>query len=140
MSLLSKIKAVFKRPQAMHLQRGKRAEKLARTYLRQQGLRLIQANYPSRWGEIDLIMQEQSQQSNHMVFIEVRYRRQNQYGQAVYSITPSKQHRIKKTAQIYQQNNPLTLGQTCRFDVVLLSGELKQVKNTDIQWIKNAFQ
>ena len=138
MSLLSKIQALLK-PKPVHLQRGMKAEKISRQYLRQQGLLFIQANYHSRWGEIDLIMQEQTEQSNHLLFIEVRYRYDNQQGQAVQSINYKKQQRIKKTAQTYLKHHPLTLGQHCRFDVVLVGGVLKKVDNTEIQWIKNAF-
>lgn len=136
MFLLAKIGALFgQKPRAVHLQRGKRAEKLTRAYLRQQGLRLVQANYPSRWGEIDLIMQQLCGQSNVIVFIEVRYR---QDGQAIHSIGYQKQQRIKKTAQYYLQQQFSDIEPQCRFDVVLLSGDLSQ--SPSIEWIQNAFQ
>lgn len=114
-------------------QRGQAAEQLALCYLEQQGLRLIKQNFHSHQGEIDIIMR----QGESLVFVEVRQRSRHDYGSALESITPKKQHRIIQTAHYYLQRNPQQKNDPCRFDVVViepLSGEEK------IQWIKNAFQ
>ena len=52
------------------------SETIARKYLTQHGLKLIEQNYHSRYGEIDLIMQDQST----LVFIEVRQRSSQFFG------------------------------------------------------------
>lgn len=108
---------------------GDQAEQLAATYLQKQGLNLLEKNYRCRFGEIDLIMQDQKT----LVFAEVRLRRNLNFGGAASSITPQKQTRLIRTAQHFLngQHNP----PPCRFDVVLLN----DLSLADIEWIKNAF-
>ncbi|MGD2112733.1 MAG: YraN family protein, partial [Gammaproteobacteria bacterium] len=62
--------------------RGRNAEQQARQYLQAHGLRVLQCNYHSRHGEIDLVMQD----GDSVVFVEVRYRRQPRYGTAAESV------------------------------------------------------
>jgi putative endonuclease len=108
------------------VQIGKEAEDRALNYLEQKGLRLIQRNYRSRFGEIDLIMRD----GKTVVFIEVRYRRNRTFGGASHSITTQKQQRLLTTAeQFLQQHAPR---HPARMDVLALEGD-------DIEWIKNAF-
>ena len=80
---------------------GNAAEQLATEYLQAQGLRLLTRNYRSRFGEIDLIMQD----GKTVVFIEVRLRKSQNFGGAEASITSSKQHKIVMTAEYYLQEN-----------------------------------
>ena len=110
--------------------KGKTAEKLARDYLEKNGLRFIDKNFTSRYGEIDLIMQHH----DSVVFIEVRYRKNLNYGGAKASITFSKQQKIQKTALFYMQLKGREFN--ARFDVVAMNGENE---NLNIEWIKNAF-
>ena len=99
-------------------------------YLAQQGLKPIVSNYSCKLGEIDLIMQDQDVR----VFIEVRYRSQEDYGDALESVTPRKQRKIIRTAQYYLQENNLYDKIPCRFDVIAYDQDPKK-----IQWIKDAF-
>jgi putative endonuclease len=62
------------------------SEIIAQKYLTQHGLKLIEQNYHSRYGEIDLIMQDQST----LVFIEVRQRSSQLFGGAL-----DKDHQIE---------------------------------------------
>ncbi len=105
-------------------------EDLACEYLKNEGLTLITKNFFSRQGEIDLIMQHQ----NTLVFIEVRYRKNLDYGGAKESITPSKQNKIRKTALYYMKTKGREFN--ARIDVIAIIGENK---NQTIEWIKNAF-
>jgi putative endonuclease len=111
---------------------GEKAERLAQQYLEQNGLSLITSNYHCRSGEIDLIMDH----GNFLVFIEVRYRKNDIYGSAAESITRQKQRRLLATANHYLQNEKLYGDNSCRFDVITVSGQY----NPQIEWIKNAFQ
>ncbi len=114
-------------------QKGDKAEQKACHYLEKQGLTLITTNFTSRFGEIDLIMRDDPQ--DNLVFIEVRYRKNNHFGGAASSVTPQKQQRITKTALYYmQQNEP---DASARFDVIAIEGDI-QGENT-INWIVNAF-
>ncbi|MCW8933322.1 MAG: YraN family protein [Gammaproteobacteria bacterium] len=110
--------------------KGKTCENFALNYLTKNGLKLIEKNFNSRYGEIDLIMQHQ----NAVVFIEVRYRKNEDYGGAKASVTPTKQNKIQKTALYYMQKKGREMN--ARFDVIAISGEYS---NLTIEWIKNAF-
>jgi putative endonuclease len=109
--------------------RGAQAEQLAAQYLQQQGLKLVVQNYRSRYGEIDLIMQD----GTTVVFIEVRLRRNACFGGAAASIDARKQKRIISTAQHYLAS--LARVPLCRFDAVLLD----DAQGGNMQWLKNAF-
>ncbi len=109
---------------------GDNAENRACNYLQQQGLKLIECNYRSRRGEIDLVMQ----QDKTLVFVEVRLRTNDRFGSAAESITSRKQGRIIAAAQHYLLQQPSSLA--CRFDVVAISGK----EAPSIDWIPNAFQ
>ncbi len=109
---------------------GLEAEKLAATFLVNQGLKLIVQNYHCRFGEIDLIMRDGAS----LVFIEVRLRSNKSYGSAAASITPQKQQKLMLTAQHYLQQNPEK--NACRFDVLLMD----KVEIGAITWLKNALE
>lgn len=83
-------------------QQGNAAEHKARQILEAKGFRLVQANYHSRWGEIDLIMRD----GPALVFVEVRSRRSLRYGTPLESIVPAKQRRLMLTAQDYLLRHP----------------------------------
>ena len=108
---------------------GVKAEKQALLFLEQQGLTLVCQNYYCRLGEIDLIMID----DDTLVFIEVRYRKNSQFGGALASITPTKQKKIIKTARYYLaqcDDEPY-----CRFDAVAIESSFTQP-----MWLKDAFQ
>ena len=109
---------------------GKDAEARACGYLQAQGLQLVQRNYHSRRGEIDLIMQDK----DSLVFIEVRYRRQSRFGSAAESVNRHKQSKLIACANHYIQTHKERARQACRFDVVSIDGNMNS-----IDWIKNAF-
>ena len=108
---------------------GNQAEKVALSYLEQQGLTLIEKNYQTRLGEIDLIMQD----GKSIVFVEVRLRKNNIFGGASESITQAKQRKIAKVAQQFLQHHG---NQPCRFDAIVM--EKAEIQH--IQWIKHAFE
>lgn len=108
---------------------GYRAEQNARRFLQRQGLQWIANQYTCYYGEIDLIMKEKDQ----LVFVEVRYRRDNHYCSAVESIGPAKQQRLIRTAYHYLQSHHLMDRMDCRFDVIGIN------KKQKILWIKEAF-
>ncbi|MGD2112026.1 MAG: YraN family protein [Gammaproteobacteria bacterium] len=114
------------------LQKGLDAETLACEYLLGQGLVLVERNFRSRHGEIDLVMHER----DSLVFVEVRYRRESRYGSGAESIDRRKQARITACARYFIQCNPRTAERPCRFDVMAVSGNLLQPQ---IEWIRDAF-
>ena len=120
---------------------GSKTEASALAYLSRQGLRLIQKNYLCHHGEIDLIMKDQ----HGIVFIEVRYRKNNNYGSGAETVDYRKQKKICKTALHFLQNNHKLARQDIRFDIVSLSNKngnnsSNKHDQLDIDWIENAFQ
>lgn len=106
--------------------KGKYGEQLAYEYLQRQGLRLVARNYRNFRGEIDLIMDDQG----IIVFVEVKYRTSERFGNPLEAVDFKKQKRIKSIAYIYLAN--LGYEPQCRFDVVAILGK-------KIQWVKGAF-
>jgi putative endonuclease len=109
---------------------GRWAETYAKDFLISKGLRLIEQNYRSRFGEIDLIMQD----ARLLIFIEVRARFSTMYGDGAMSVTRAKQEKIIRTAALYIQHVNMHNKATVRFDVVSIDG-----KTQALTWIKNAF-
>lgn len=107
-----------------HKQIGDHAEQMALNYLVQRGLSLVQANFYSRFGEIDLIMRDRE----GYIFVEVKQRKAG-LSHAIESITPAKQRKLVKTAQYFL----LQLGRdvNCRFDAVVIGAD------NEIEWLKN---
>jgi len=114
---------------------GNQAETIALKYLCKHNLELIEQNYLTQAGEIDIIMLDKSEQT--LVFIEVRYRQNTQFGSATESVGRHKQAKLIRTAQYYLQRHSKYQEFICRFDVVGVESDLKY---PTINWIKNAFE
>lgn len=113
--------------------KGQLTENFAEQYLSKQGLTLIERNFHSRQGEIDLIMLD----GNTYVFIEVKYRKSKEFGGAIAAVSASKQKKIKQCITFYLHQSSLNEYNTpCRVDVVALEGDITQ---PDVTWLKNAF-
>ena len=104
---------------------GQAAETRALVFLQQQGLTLLQRNWHCRFGEIDLIMRE----GDYLVFIEVRYRRHQNFGGAIASIDAHKLSKLQHSISCYLQTYPTSL--PCRLDAVLLQAD------DPPQWLRN---
>lgn len=113
-------------------QSGAKWEKTAETFLLDHGLRLLERNFSSRFGEIDLVMQD----DETIVFVEVKYRKLNRHGSAAEAVTFHKQKRISRTAGWYLARNPHRANQYCRFDVISID---RSDTHQRINWIENAF-
>ncbi|MGF1546331.1 MAG: YraN family protein [Thiotrichales bacterium] len=108
-------------------QRGDAAEKTALSHLRAAGLDLIETNFRSRFGEIDLIMRD----GDSLVFVEVRYRKHSTFGGSAASVNRTKQQRLTRTGLIYLQARRIST--PCRFDVVAIGPD------GQLDWLRNAF-
>jgi putative endonuclease len=92
---------------------GNRGEDIAAKYLQQQGYRILQRNFRSRYGELDIICAQQG----ILVFVEVKTRTGTSFGSPEESITATKQAHIRKVALIYLDTYPQTFREI-RFDVI----------------------
>lgn len=112
--------------------RGRAAEERACRHLTAAGLRLLERNFHSRRGEIDLVMRE----GGTLVFVEVRYRRSNRFGSGAESVDGRKMARILAAARHYLQLHPEAADGPCRFDVVAIG---PGTGDRAIDWIRDAF-
>lgn len=107
---------------------GTTYEQAAGYYLEQHGYEILEYNYRSRVGEIDLIAKD----GVYLVFCEVKYRRDGQKGNPLEAVDCRKQYRIIRCAQYYMMANKVG-DIPCRYDVIGIEGN-------HMTLIKNAFQ
>ncbi|HZR78703.1 MAG TPA: YraN family protein [Chthoniobacterales bacterium] len=97
-----------------HLRRGKQGEKLASKFLRSRGYKVLYRNFKDRrGGEIDLVCRD----GDTLVFVEVKARRDEQFGRPIEAVDRRKQMRVSNGALAWLRllDNPDI---TFRFDVV----------------------
>ncbi|MCD8082279.1 MAG: YraN family protein [Clostridiales bacterium] len=114
-------------------QRNRRAvgslyESEAVRYLEQNGYTILARNYRNPCGEIDVIARDRD---GMLVIIEVKYRRDDGYGDPLYAVDMRKQHRISRTVLWYYMEKGLPEDTPCRFDVIAIhkDGRICHVPN-----------
>lgn len=121
---------------------GTLAESDACAFLENRGLKLVEKNFTvineigKKIGEIDLIMRDKE----FLVFIEVKKREREDYGDVLEMITPQKQSRLIRTARHYLVRHYSYYKEYCRFDMIGISPDEKAGHIQKIEWIKDAFQ
>lgn len=111
--------------------KGYRAEQLAAKHLQEEGFRLVERNFSINGGEVDLIASHDS----WLVFIEVKFRNDEHFSQALSQLTYAQCQRIKHTARVYMMQKGIDEHQQrIRFDVITVTGEPAQ-----LNWFKDAF-
>lgn len=114
---------------------GAWGEALAADYLRKKHYRVVASGYRSRFGEIDLIVENRQ----YLVFVEVKLRKNANFAAAREYVDSRKQDRIRTTASIYLSGNPTELQP--RFDVIeIYAPEGTQTRHPEIQHLEDAFQ
>lgn len=115
--------------------KGAWGEAQAAEYLRRKRYTLIACNYRSRWGEIDLIVENKK----FLVFVEVKMRKNANFAMAREFVDFRKQERLRKTAAIYLAQNPTN--RQPRFDVIeVYAPEGVETLNPVINHLEDAFQ
>lgn len=109
---------------------GREAEQQALEHLRAQGLSLLAQNWLCKRGELDLVMLD----GDTVVFVEVRYRKNTQWGGALASIDERKRQKLIFAAQYFLQRESRWADSPCRFDVVAIDRHPDQ-----LNWLQNAF-
>lgn len=114
---------------------GNYGEMVAKNYLINRGCHIIATNYHSRFGEIDIIATQKEAISGEkiLLFIEVKYRKNEFFSSASSSITPKKQNRMLLTIESYLQAFPIDL--PLRIDLITVIGK----EPHKIEWLMNIF-
>lgn len=97
-------------------QLGDHGEDLAAAALKQQGYKILERNYVTPLGEIDLI----ARQGKVVVVVEVKTRRGSSFGAPQEAVNYAKQGRLRRLAEYYLKAKRLT-GSPVRFDVVAVT-------------------
>ncbi len=82
-------------------QTGRLGERLARRHLETLGFKILDANYRTRWGEIDIVAEKDAE----LVFVEVRTRRSRSMGTPEESLTKAKRSHLVAAAEEYIQGS-----------------------------------
>ena len=111
---------------------GSYGEKLAEDFLKSIGYEIVEKNYHFGHGEIDII----AKHNEFLVFVEVKYRKNLEFGEPEYAVTKTKQAQIKKIAEAYLAEHEIK-DQDCRIDVIAILHLLGE--KPDIRHYINAF-
>ena len=99
-----------------HLDTGRLGEDLAADFLRQKGLRVLEKNVRTHFGEIDMICRD----GRIIVFVEVKTRTSTVYGSPLEAVTRQKIKRLSRAALSYLAGKSW-LDRPARFDVLGLT-------------------
>jgi len=97
---------------------GQRGETLAIDALVDAGYEILERNFRTPIGEIDVVARDQGV----LCFIEVKWRSDEVMGHPADAVTPEKQRRLARTAEWYLAKRR-KFGSVCRFDVVAIVDE-----------------
>ena len=106
---------------------GVEGERMAKEFLVKNKYNILETNYSTQYGEIDII----AKYKKTIVFVEVKHRHTTQFGLPRESVTTYKQNKIRQVALAYLQSNNC-LNSPIRFDVIDILG-------TEITHITDAF-
>lgn len=113
-------------------QKGYIGEQIVAQYVENKKMEVINRNYRSRYGEIDIICRDE----RIIAFVEVKLRKENSFMSGVDAVDKRKKNKIIKTSYVYMQKNDINLQP--RFDVAELTcdnnGRVKR-----INYISDAF-
>jgi putative endonuclease len=111
---------------------GRWGERLAEEYLIQRGYSFIERNVRTPYGEIDLVMQADS---DVLVFVEVKTRKTATFGKPEESITAQKRTHMVQSAESYLLQHPVFCGDW-RVDVIAIYQPGSEAP--EIRWFENA--
>jgi len=112
---------------------GRAGEEFAAGFVESRGLEILERNYRTREGEIDIVARD----NKVIVFIEVKTRLSDSCGLPIEAIDEKKQEKIKEIAELYLVNRDLSDPEV-RFDVFTIRFDNEMGKWT-ARWIKRAF-
>lgn len=113
---------------------GQWGEQLVAEHLRRQGWTVLARNFRCRMGELDIV----AKNAQYIIFVEVKLRKNDQFGSACEAVTRSKQRKLRIAAELYLAMHPTALQP--RFDVAeVYAPQGKRTEDPDIYYIENAF-
>lgn len=111
---------------------GQKGEEIAEKYLLQQGYEILEKNFHSQQGEIDIVARD----GEFLVFVEVKNYSFRSYGSPLGAVRKSKKQSIIHAARTYLYRNNIK-NTFCRFDVLTIYR--RPDGSRAIELYKNAF-
>lgn len=102
---------------------GAAYERRAADYLRRGGYTILARNFRGAYGEIDLVARDERAPGHDLVFVEVKYRRDQRAGYPEEALGARKMYAIARTADWYLARYGVPEGTACRFDVIAIEGD-----------------
>jgi putative endonuclease len=112
-------------------QYGEAGEALAARLLRKRGYKILETNFRTPLGEIDIVARD----GETIVFVEVKARQTGRFGAPKWAVTPRKQRKISMVALYYLKATGQSQAKA-RFDVVSIRSTLQR---PEVEIIRNAF-
>lgn len=116
---------------------GKWGEDVAASFLERNGYSILCRNYITRYGEIDIVATEEDQGETYLVFVEVKTRTSDRFGNPEDAVTRSKRDHLMAAIDQFFQENP-GLCNSWRIDVIAIR-KFIQPNKPDIQHFQNVF-
>jgi ribonuclease HII len=127
-----KNRAIDLRPSSR--ERGEAKEEFAARYLEAQGYKIWERNFRLRRGEIDIIANHKDQ----VIFVEVKMRSSEAYGQPFEAVTKRKQQTLARIAETYMVQRGLQTGWDVRFDVISILE--REGRSPQLEHFEDAFR
>jgi putative endonuclease len=107
---------------------GNIGEDLALRHLEDSGYKIVERNYPCKYGEVDII----ARKKDTLVFVEVKARKSNAFGGPIAAVSKDKQKKLTLTSLFFIKSSKIKYNNV-RFDVITI------LDGNDIEHIENAF-
>lgn len=121
----------------LNFQTGRSGEEIARQHLIKNGYQIVQSNFRTKFGEIDII----ATKNKKLAFVEVKLKIGEQFGSPEDMINKTKTAKIKRMAEIFLQTNQKIANsyQCCQIDAVciVLNNDLSVKRITHWENIDN---
>ncbi|HQQ92921.1 MAG TPA: YraN family protein [Bacteroidia bacterium] len=104
---------------------GREGERIAKAFLEQKGYSVLESNWRFKHLELDLI----ALHSKTLVFVEVKFRKNDDYGEPELFVNPKKQKHLIRAANEYMRQNYSDL--EARFDIVSITGHMNQITHLE---------
>lgn len=108
---------------------GTKKEQEACRYLEKKGYQILATNYRCRYAELDIV----AKHGRELVFVEVKYRKNTDFGESMYAVSGKKMRNISLCARYYIYKEHMDPDTPMRFDVIGIDGDR-------ITHILNAFE
>jgi len=108
-------------------------EKIAKNFLEQKGYKILDTNFTTKWGELDIV----AKKNKVLIFGEVKTIFKNPGFSPEDEISPKKEKQLRKMFQIYLSSKKLPSDTACQIDIIAIE---KEGEKTVVRHYENAVE